>query len=534
MPVKNISGRGREDDPWFRLLGDCKKQATDRNSAFIRDVRVAPEPLCILTTDRQLNDMVSFCCDPVEFKPFSVDPTFDISDYNVTPITYQHLLLENRRDRKHPSMIGPVLIHEKKTTETYSVFSGTLKSLNPGLNKVLAFGTDREKALGTAFKNNFERATNLLCNRHLKANVESKLQEFGMTGNMKDTIVADIFGRRRGSVFESGLADASRRDVFVRQLGQLEEVGSALHVNGRRIDDWFLDHKSADFVNCAISPVPQRTGLGFPPDSFTSNRSEKTNSLLQDFVSQESNGKKKVDEFSFASSLEKLVKIQKQDVELAVVGRGEYKLREQYQHLEVSPSEWSRMREDQRKVALEKIHTFEIQEMQTSSVTKAMNALQSGEHPVMRKMASLGIDWIPRDVLSSMDDKANSLIKEEHSVIFRNSETVVVSSKSNPRNPHVVNLFANAKAECTNCPGFAAFSICSHTFAACLATDRSRDYLRWLVSTKRNSGVVNLSAAVTYGMPKRRGKKGERAPWKRSVTKQKPVTTVVSRLSTFT
>ena len=130
VPVQNISGRGREDDPWFRLLGDCKKQATDRNSAFIRDARVAPEPLCILTTDRQLNDMVRFCCDPVEFKPFSVDPTFDIGDYNVTPITYQHLLLENRRDGKYPSMIGPVLIHEKKTTETYSVFSGTLKSLN--------------------------------------------------------------------------------------------------------------------------------------------------------------------------------------------------------------------------------------------------------------------------------------------------------------------------------------------------------------------------------------------------------------------
>ena len=134
--MKNISGAGKNDDPWFRLLGVCKKQASDRKSAFIRDVRVAPEPMCVLTTDRQLNDMVRFCCNPVEFKPFTVDPTFDIGDYNVTPITYQHLLLENRKDGKHPSMIGPVLIHEKKTTETYSVFSGTLKSLNPGLGKV--------------------------------------------------------------------------------------------------------------------------------------------------------------------------------------------------------------------------------------------------------------------------------------------------------------------------------------------------------------------------------------------------------------
>ena len=111
VPLNNLSGTGKKDDPWFRLLGDCKKQASDRKSAFIRDVRVAPEPLCVLTTDRQLNDMVRFCCDPVEFKPFTVDPTFDIGDYNVMPITYQHLLLENRKDGKHPSMIGPVLIH---------------------------------------------------------------------------------------------------------------------------------------------------------------------------------------------------------------------------------------------------------------------------------------------------------------------------------------------------------------------------------------------------------------------------------------
>ena len=126
----------------FVFSAFVKNQASDRKSAFIRDVRVAPEPMCVLTTDRQLNDMVRFCCNPVEFKPFTVDPTFDIGHYNVTPITYQHLLLENRKDGKHLSMIGPVLIYEKKTTETYSVFSGTLNSLNPGLGKVLAFGTD--------------------------------------------------------------------------------------------------------------------------------------------------------------------------------------------------------------------------------------------------------------------------------------------------------------------------------------------------------------------------------------------------------
>ena len=111
---------------------------------------------------------------------------------------------------------------------------------------------------------------------------------------------------------------------------------------------------SADFVNCVISPVRQRNGLRFLPEKFTTNRSEATNNVLQDrFVSRESHGKKKVDEHSFASSVKKFVKIQKEDVELAEVGRGEYKLREEFRYLEVAPSEWSQMPDDQRKAVLQ-------------------------------------------------------------------------------------------------------------------------------------------------------------------------------------
>ena len=114
---KSLSENYEQDDPWYRILGESKKQACNRKTPFIRDVRVAPEPLCILATDRQLNDLRRFCCNPIEYRPFTVDPTFNIGKYNVTPITYQHLLLENRRDGKHPSLIGSVLFHDKKTTE---------------------------------------------------------------------------------------------------------------------------------------------------------------------------------------------------------------------------------------------------------------------------------------------------------------------------------------------------------------------------------------------------------------------------------
>ena len=54
---KTLSEHAHDDDPWFCLLGESKKQASTRSTAFIRDVRIAPEPLCVMMLDRQLNDL---------------------------------------------------------------------------------------------------------------------------------------------------------------------------------------------------------------------------------------------------------------------------------------------------------------------------------------------------------------------------------------------------------------------------------------------------------------------------------------------
>jgi hypothetical protein len=42
------------------------------------------------------------------------------------------------------------------------------------------------------------------------------------------------------------------------------------------------------------------------------------------------------------------------------------------------------------------------------------------------------------------------------------------------------------------------------------------DFLRWLVTSKRKTGGVNYSEAISFGMPKGRGRKGEAAPRKRN------------------
>ena len=62
--------------------------------------------------------MVRFCTSSFKFGIVTVDPTFTLGDFDVTPITYRHLLLKTRRGNQPPIFIGPVLIHYRKTFAT--------------------------------------------------------------------------------------------------------------------------------------------------------------------------------------------------------------------------------------------------------------------------------------------------------------------------------------------------------------------------------------------------------------------------------
>jgi len=66
----------------------------DSLGLFVRETRPSPEPAFILARDRQLDDLVRFCAIANGFSVLTVDPTFKLGDFDVTPITYRHRLLE--------------------------------------------------------------------------------------------------------------------------------------------------------------------------------------------------------------------------------------------------------------------------------------------------------------------------------------------------------------------------------------------------------------------------------------------------------
>ena len=79
-----------------------------------------------MAVDSQLDDLVRFCTNENNFGILTIDPTFSLGPFDVTVITYRHLILECRRTNNHPAFIGPVMVHFKKSFSTYLFFRSTL------------------------------------------------------------------------------------------------------------------------------------------------------------------------------------------------------------------------------------------------------------------------------------------------------------------------------------------------------------------------------------------------------------------------
>lgn len=122
--VTNIIRREKSKGGYATGKGDVIMQQAHSDgsmSQFIRAIGATPDPAIVLAEDCQIKDMVCFCTSSStsEFCILTIDPTFSLGEFDVTPITYRHMLLETKRSGTHPIFVGPLLIHYWKT---FSVF----------------------------------------------------------------------------------------------------------------------------------------------------------------------------------------------------------------------------------------------------------------------------------------------------------------------------------------------------------------------------------------------------------------------------
>ena len=137
----------------------------------------------------------------------------------MTPTTYRHLLLDDRRTENPPLLLGPTLIHTRKDSDTFSYFGATLTGLENGTRNIRFIGSDREDAVEKGMSPYLPVATWLACKRHVVEDCKRKLRSLGISSEYLTAFLRDIFGSDANH--EIGLIDSEGCMDFDAKLESL-------------------------------------------------------------------------------------------------------------------------------------------------------------------------------------------------------------------------------------------------------------------------------------------------------------------------
>ena len=516
------SSHGGVNDPCadqvFAMMQSAK--VSDGLGHFVRETRPSPEPAFVLARDRQLDDLVRFCAIPESFSVLTVDPTFNLGEFDVTPTTYRHGLLISPRFGKSPIMIGPIMIHYRKTFHTYLFFASTLVGLRRELAGLRAFGTDGEKALVDAFLHEFHYASHLTCFIHCRRNIKSQLQALAYPECAIKEVLDDIFGCQTGNVFSEGLVDSANEEEFSHKLIAMEARWNQFekeHGTQPGFFDWFARNKATTITQTMLKPVREEAGLGSPPEPFTTNASEAVNALIKSHVSY-----KQSQLIELTDKLKEVVDEQEKEVERAVIGRGKYRFKEEYQYLQVAEDKWFKMTPDQRQTHLKKVSAMHVKKSQ--SVTGSPTSLSVDVQSVSELVK------IPLPCIEGIWRKAITLLNSPDAVSLapgHPDEARMVKSSTGQRPHLVLPCIKGHSFKCdSDCLNYKSLGICSHCVVVAELNNQLDKFVASFTKSKRK---LNFTEVAIHGMPAGRGRKGSQPPRKKK--RSQPVSERVDRMS---
>ena len=171
----------------------------------------------------------------------------------------------------------------------------------------------------------------------------------------------DIFGKPTGDVLEGGLIDCTSPEEFDKALDTITTKWKNMHRNGHKFVDYFMKEKADVIRETARSDIRSMCGLGFPPKVYTQNANECLNRLIK--AEQNSAFSKK--EAALSSYVERIrTEIDRQQNEqfLAVIGKGPYRLSEQFSFLAVKDTDFYRTTDNQKKILRNTFFTMSLSE----------------------------------------------------------------------------------------------------------------------------------------------------------------------------
>lgn len=489
------------------LVYDLIEQHYGSLKNFVRNVSFDDSVMCVLSTDQQLNDIERFCV-PQDFGNTSIlgiDPTFNLGDFYVTVTTYENRILRNRKTGKHPIFIGPMLVHQRRTYETYFHFASELLKYRKELVSLNAIGTDGEDQLRSAFSMVFPSAVKLLCSLHKRDNIKTKLRSLGVPEQQSKEIMKSIFGHQIESTHYTGLIDAEDIADFEIKLEGAKQNWDSICSD---FYPWFVSKEAELFTTSMICPVRSSAGLGLPPCQYTTNNNESINRVLKDKVNY-----KKQEWPQFNLKMYDLVKEQEEEFCKAVCGCGEYELCAEYKSMEVSNSDWVIMTPEQRKAKQDKLLRLKVQCKPTTTLSSEAS---SSSVKMSVDFTSAHITHLQPNRVAELWKKAETILNTPNMVVpaaGNQPARQVASSQANASNcttpPHYVYSKKSKKGteiHC-DCPVYRSSpNVCQHSLATAEDMGILSDYLVWVRKTKATA--LNLSSLISKEVSKSAGKKG--------------------------
>ena len=154
-------------------VNDLLVYARDKEDELVMNHTDFPVDTWVLGTKVMQSNLVRYTTCEGFSLPFSVDPTFNMGQFEVTPIVYHNMILTSKRTNHHPVFLGPMMVHHKKDYGTYKILSSTCVSKCKGSRNARGYVTDGEAALQRAFEDDLSDATSLRCFKHFEGNCKS-------------------------------------------------------------------------------------------------------------------------------------------------------------------------------------------------------------------------------------------------------------------------------------------------------------------------------------------------------------------------
>jgi hypothetical protein len=496
--VQNAKHHAKKDtvDEVTKVIFDIRHSQRD----FARELKVGKSGLeYVICSDYQLQDTIRCYTNPLDFSVLSIDGTFNLADYYLTSTSYQHPLLVHAGGRyvgKHPYIIGPMLVHNRRETEDYCYLWSTLQNLNTEFKYVQAVGSDGEEAIMNSVAMMFPDALKLLCRDHKRQNLDHALRNnFGAESMVRKHVLEDVFGTRRGQIQEEGLIDAMSDEEFDVKFFNLRSSWEHL-VPG--FYAWFQRFECDLFKMNLIKGVTSLAGK----DTFSNNAIESLQKKIKDCISREKHNLAELNK-----QMHDLVKIQKQEMESAVYGHGNYDISEEFSHLRVNRSKWNWMTQPEKDAALKRFWAEKPQSLteptekpQCCDANRSAAAATATAVPTgtcgdleLLEVTDDTIPGIAGSALLNLKNKSLEVIREPGNIVNAPGVANGKFVKSSSGKPHFVQTYKTGKVSC-DCEGWSSIRFCSHSLAVSAVSEGCHKFVQW-----RKKEHVTLTNVATGG-----------------------------------